>query len=578
MTLQASDRRKRLERYGRLYGEHRLAIAFTAGVAGDDAKRCTTAGWDKTRPLADGGFGAAYVRERGERRNPVIVVRPSNLVSLECDGPDELGMVDELGLPPTVTVRSSGPAKLHFHFRPPADLATLPYVAFRFESGRVSADETRYFVCPPALHPTGVAYEFVAGLGIEDVGFAELPADVYRDLCARARRATSQTRAQLSVDAGAKFRHGDRGRALFRFACLLRRWYADDYDAILDATLRYNEQRCEPPIERQRVEQQVRGAMKKNSGQELAAAGARDERRLARLSEHALEEAEFVDRPLLQVAFTLFTGRPGVGKGALCAHWVARCTNGSMYGTPRNAVWLSSEDDPGMDLGPRVEVAGGDRERVFLIPHTFQLPGDVDWLRATVRELGDVGLLVIDPLGNHTGAANTDRESDVRHALMPLAVLANELRIPLLGVRHISSKESSGGALRKILGSTAWIGVPRVVLVAARDTTDETLLHVHAIKGNRVPPGESGRSFRTSATRIQGDGAVRRAGGGQHRRRRPAARRNEDDVGERHRARADPRPARRDGRRPRVRRSRRAGRHRNRVCCPNGTERSRRVA
>ena len=225
---------------------------------------------------------------------------------------------------------------------------------------------------------------------------------------------------------------------------------------------------------------------------------------VSKLSDAGLEEAVFVERPLLQVALTLLAGRPGVGKGALCAYWVARCTNGELYGRPLNVLWLSSEDDAAIDLGPRVEAAGGNRERVYLIPHTFQLPGDIDWLRETVETIGDVGLVIIDPLGNHTGAANTDRDSDVRVALMPLAVLANELRLPLIGVRHISTKDVSGGALRKVLGSTAWIGVPRVVLVAAQDTSDPAILHVHPIKGNRVPAREGGREFRLEGRLLPG--------------------------------------------------------------------------
>jgi hypothetical protein len=134
-------------------------------------------------------------------------------------------------------------------------------------------------------------------------------------------------------------------------------------------------------------------------------------------------------------------------------------------------------------------------------PSSFQLPRDIDWLRGYVRAInahgrGDTGLIAIDPVANHTGDANLDREAELRTALMPLAVLVNELRIPTVGVRHLSTKEAKGGALAKVLGSTAWIGVPRVVLAAVADSSDPALVHVQAIKGNRVPRGESGRRFK----------------------------------------------------------------------------------
>lgn len=175
------------------------------------------------------------------------------------------------------------PYKLHFHSRSPHELESLPYVAFRFESGKVTADETRGFVCPPGLHPSGAMYDFLPGRTPDDIGFSELPAGVYRQLVKRADRATTET--QERIEQGGKFQYGQRGEAVFRYACMLQRWYGDDEQAILEGALRFNEQRCEPPIERERVESQVHGSMKKEGGQELPPAS--------------------VDEPLAQLATSL---------------------------------------------------------------------------------------------------------------------------------------------------------------------------------------------------------------------------------------------------------------------------------
>jgi Bifunctional DNA primase/polymerase, N-terminal len=129
----SSNRLELLERYGRLYGELHLAIAFTASLHGDDAKRVTASGWDRTAPLPDAGFGTGFLRERGQKRNPALVLRPSRVIGVECDTPERLKEVMALDLPPTVTVQSSEPYKLHFWFRPWNGL--MPeYVAFRFEA------------------------------------------------------------------------------------------------------------------------------------------------------------------------------------------------------------------------------------------------------------------------------------------------------------------------------------------------------------------------------------------------------------------------------------------------------------
>jgi hypothetical protein len=206
-------------------------------------------------------------------------------------------------------------------------------------------------------------------------------------------------------------------------------------------------------------------------------------------------EPTFVERPLLQAAtFHLLAAKPATGKGVLCTRWLARCSNGAMYDRPRNALWLSSEEDPQRDLRPRLDVAGADVSRVFTIPNEFQLPRDIEWLRDyALNVIGDVGLIVLDPLANHISGTNSNADEEVRLALQPLAILSGEIDCPIIGARHVTTKDARGGFISKILGSTAWIGVPRVVVGAAKDEVGT--LHVRVVKGNRVLEEEAGRSF-----------------------------------------------------------------------------------
>lgn len=261
-----------LESYGRFYGEEHFAVAFTAGTEGDAAKRITTKGWDTTKPLAGGDFAAGLIAERGLTRNVAIVLRPSNLIVLECDTEDDLMRIEKLGLPQTLTVRSSAPYKRHFYFRPPEQLEALPYVAFRFESGKLTADSGRYFLAPPSIHPSGTLYAFLPGLGPGETDVVELPERIYRDLCDQARKETSEQRDRITVDPEAKILAGQRRDLIFRYACMLRRW-GRPYDAILAECLQFNRERCEPPVAAAMVEMQVRGAMKKQGDQELPPAG-----------------------------------------------------------------------------------------------------------------------------------------------------------------------------------------------------------------------------------------------------------------------------------------------------------------
>jgi len=53
-----------------------------------------------------------------------------------------------------------------------------------------------------------------------------------------------------------------------------------------------------------------------------------------------------------------------------------------------------------------------------------------------------------------------------------------------------------------VLGSVDWVNVPRAVLAIAADDTDDALRHVQVLAGNRVPPGEAGRSFRIVGVKL----------------------------------------------------------------------------
>jgi predicted transcriptional regulator len=64
----------------------------------------------------------------------------------------------------------------------------------------------------------------------------------------------------------------------------------------------------------------------------------------------------------------------------------------------------------------------------------------------------------------------------------------------VFGVRHLG-KDVSRGALSSVLGSTAWVDVPREVILMAVDDEDQWVYHAQVVAGNRGPRN-SGRVFR----------------------------------------------------------------------------------
>jgi hypothetical protein len=225
---------------------------------------------------------------------------------------------------------------------------------------------------------------------------------------------------------------------------------------------------------------------------------------IVRGGEVEMRPIRWLEKPLLQdSAFTLLAGRKGCGKGTYVAKIAAKLTCGT-FGEPRDVVFISSEDSAAIDLIPRLRAAGADLDRIRIVKDHVVLPRDLDALQETVRAIGNVGLVVVDPLGNHLGGVDTDKEGPVRNAIAGLNRLADEFACAVMGVRHLA-KVASNGSLAAVLGSTAWVDLPRQVNVFARDDEDPMVFHVQVAAGNRSANGQ-GRSFQLELHRVRGLG------------------------------------------------------------------------
>ncbi len=215
-----------------------------------------------------------------------------------------------------------------------------------------------------------------------------------------------------------------------------------------------------------------------------------------RLSDVQMRSIVFLDKPLWQAdAFHLVVGRKGVGKGTMLASLAAHVTRGEL-GEKRDVLWIGSEDSAAIDIHPRMVAAGGDPDRVFVVEKGWlQLPRDFEELGSTIEEFDGVGLVIIDPLGNHITGKDSNSDTDIRDAIAPLNDLADKQETMIVGIRHLTEKEVKAGALGAILGASAWVQVPRAVIGLARDDDDTSVSHIQCIAGNRLPPDTPGRTF-----------------------------------------------------------------------------------
>ena len=224
----------------------------------------------------------------------------------------------------------------------------------------------------------------------------------------------------------------------------------------------------------------------------------------APLSSLEMRPIEFLEKPFFQAnAFHLLAGPKNAGKGTFLAHTAARFTRGEL-GPKRNVIWIAAgEDSLEIDVLPRIVAAKGDPGRIYS-PKGFRpiLPQDLIELSSQIAKIGNVGLVVLDPISGMLPAkTNTNLDNDVRNAIASLNDLSDIAKCMIAGVRHMK-KNVLAGALYSVMGSGDWINIPRVVLAIVMDDAEDDVRHVQVVAGNRLPRGTASRSFRLVAVDI----------------------------------------------------------------------------
>jgi putative DNA primase/helicase len=217
----------------------------------------------------------------------------------------------------------------------------------------------------------------------------------------------------------------------------------------------------------------------------------------------------------------LIAGLPDEGKGQTLCDIIARVTNGGEWpmneGTaPQgNVLLFSDEDDAADTLVPRLEAAGADRSRVQIIKmvreagadRPFSLITDLRALRQKLESVGDVKLVVIDPISAYLGVGNIDsfRTTDVRAVLTPPVTLAAEMRIAIIGVMHFNKKTDVTNALLRISDSLAFGAVARHVYGVIDDAENGRKLFVRAKNNVSAKSRDKTLAYRFGAREVGKD-------------------------------------------------------------------------
>lgn len=214
-----------------------------------------------------------------------------------------------------------------------------------------------------------------------------------------------------------------------------------------------------------------------------------------------------------------FGGASTEGKSPVTLDIIAKVTAGSRWpdGTdntlgPQSAILLAAEDDWSDTIIPRLEVAGANLDKVYrffvkqqTVEITPSLDSDCQRLEKQIEQIGDVALVVIDPITNYLGSKKMNMEDEIRGGiLMPLSQLAKNKHCAVVTVGHLNKRGSEVTVLQRLMGCAAFSGVARDVFIFGPDPEDEDKYsHVMSEIRNKSAPK---LKYRTEVVKSEWEG------------------------------------------------------------------------
>jgi RecA-family ATPase len=186
---------------------------------------------------------------------------------------------------------------------------------------------------------------------------------------------------------------------------------------------------------------------------------------------------------------TLLAGEGGAAKGRLQASIAGYVTRGDNempdgspgLGRPANVIWIGLEDDQETSMGFRLRAHGCVKSRVFdmsdVFGEDFTIQRHVPQLRQAIREIGNVKMVVIDPLSQASEKSLSAKTTVRRTIWAPLRRTAKETGTAIVCTAHTTK----AGVIE---GSRGLTDVARMVLRVDRDKLDRRYRTLTVDKAN----------------------------------------------------------------------------------------------
>lgn len=205
----------------------------------------------------------------------------------------------------------------------------------------------------------------------------------------------------------------------------------------------------------------------------------------------------------------IIAGQPGTGKTTIALALAATVTaegrwpDGGRYTSGGSVVIWSGEDDIKDTLVPRLIAAGADLRRVHFVhdvlcedgARAFDPAKDTDGLAAAVDQVGDVRMIIIDPIVSAVGG-DSHKNGEVRRALQPLVDMSIASRAALVGITHFTKSTGGKDPIERITGSIAFGALARMVFAAAKqDDSDGNTSRIFCRAKSSIGPDGGGYEY-----------------------------------------------------------------------------------
>lgn len=212
----------------------------------------------------------------------------------------------------------------------------------------------------------------------------------------------------------------------------------------------------------------------------------------------------------------VFAGMAGTGKTTIAIALAATVSSGGRFpdGTrsPVGHVLIWSGEDSAEDtLVPRLMAAGADLSKIHFIGdvkhgdeiRSFDPAIDIAALNHAAAQIGDISLLIVDPIVNAV-AGDSHKNGEVRRALQPLVDFGEKMGCAVLGISHFSKGTGGKEPLERVTGSLAFGALARIVLATAKITEGETSRRIFCRAKSNIGLDDGGFEYSLNQKEIDG--------------------------------------------------------------------------